>query len=106
MNSVEKEVLRKVVESGEGLLSPAIFINSICNRDKKTAHSLISSGYIEEVPNIINGQDYIFYRATIKGRSVFYPFCKRFLFLFKDDIRTIVVAMVTTIVTLIISNLF
>jgi hypothetical protein len=114
MNSKEKAILKKVVEDREGLLSPANYLNSIAGKDRQSAHRLIASGYVQEVPTTMptgNGdRNHTFYRATEKGRIVFEPLPKRLWYAMKSDIRTIMIAAITaivvTIVTIIITNLF
>lgn len=108
MTIQELDILKKTVEAHQGLLSPADFLNGICHRDGKSAHSLIALGLIEEVPHRVHERDYIFYRATEKGRFVFYPIYKKLWYWFKGDIRTIIVAgiisVVTTLITLLVKS--
>lgn len=99
----EKDILRKTVEWHKGLLSPADFINGICKRDEKSAHSLISKGFIEEVPHKLHDKDYIFYRASEKGRAVFYPIYKKVWLAVKGDIRTVIVAVIISIITTLVT---
>ena len=97
MNEKQKRYLKKTVEADSGLLSPSEFINNVCKRDKKNAHDLIVRGFIEEVPEIVADRKYNFYRATEKGRSIFYPWYKKIWFYFKGDLRTIIVSLVTSL---------
>jgi len=100
MNKKEENILQKVVEHPRGLLSPAEYINGLCQRDGKIAQKLVSLGYIEEVPIIIGeGQQLNFYRATEKGYSVFYPIPQKIWYWFKGDIRTIIVTVITSVIT-------
>ena len=99
MTKKEKDILKKVVEHPDGLISPADYINVICQRDTKSAHGLVALRYIEEVPTMIDtGKQLNFYRATEKGRSVFYPMHKRLWYLIKGDVRTIIVAVITSLI--------
>jgi len=93
----EKDILKKTVDARQGLLSPMEFINGICQRDEKSAHSLIATGFIEEVPHKVHDRDYIFYRATKKGRAVFYPLHKKAWHAIKSDIRTVIVSVITAL---------
>jgi len=106
MNKKEKEVLKKAMESNDGLISPAVMINSYAGCRRKIPENLVSLGYLEIVPEEINtGKIINFYRVTEKGFAVFYPLHKKIWHTLKGDIRTIVVAVITTIITLFISSL-
>ncbi len=104
VNRQQKEILKKVVDYKEGLILPIVFRN-IVDGDGKSAHALIASGHIGEVPLHLNGQTYTAYRASERGRMVFEPSLKRFWYAVKADIRTIVVAAITAIVTILITNM-
>ena len=99
MTSEEKEMLQKLVDANQGLLSPSEFFAGICKRNEKSAHNLISHGLVDEVPNQVHGRDYLFYRAAEKGRAVFYPIHQKAWYWFKGDVRTIIVALITAILT-------
>ncbi len=101
MHAQQKEILRGVVEYPLGLISQSQFFNSICKGDKKTAHILITSGFIEEVTRKIRetNQDATFYRPTLKGQAIFYPWYRRLWYLIKGDVRTIIVATIISLIT-------
>lgn len=101
MDKKEKEVLKKVCDNPRGLLNQSELINCLPGGDTRLSHSLITSGFIEEVKRRekANGQEVTFYRLTEKGRMVFNPIYKRMWFLIKGDVRTIVVAIITALVT-------
>jgi len=105
MTEQEKDILKKTADSNQGLLSPAEFLNTICQNNHKAGHNLVSLGYIEEIPTIKNQRSYTFYRASAKGRSVLYPIHKKLWYLIKGDTRTIVVASVISIITTLITLL-
>ena len=50
MNKNESEILKKSIDSKDGLLSPATLINSIAKRDQRSVENLVALGYLEEVP--------------------------------------------------------
>lgn len=101
MTKEEKEVLKKIFESPNGLLSQDALFALIPNRNTKISHSLITSGYIEEVIRRIKLQqiEATFYRITEKGRMVFEPLLNRLWFSLKGDIRTIIVSGITALLT-------
>jgi len=103
MNKKERGILKKVVEHHHGLLSPADYINGVCQHDTKIAHRLVSLGYVEEVPTTLSTGHYNFYRATEKGFSVFYPIHKRLWYLIKGDVRTVIVAVITSLIITVIT---
>lgn len=107
MNKEEKEVLKKVRDDSGGLLSQSDLINYLPNRDTRLSHSLITSGFIEEVNRKIKATqiEATFYRLTEKGRIIFEPFYKRLWFLIKGDIRIIIVAAITALIISIISKM-
>lgn len=67
MNKKEKIILKKAVKYHQGLLSPAIMINSLAERDQKSVEVLVVNKYLEEVPREHNGEVINFYRVTAKG---------------------------------------
>ena len=93
--------MRNVFESPNGLLSQDALFALIPNRNTKISHSLITSGYIEEVVRRIKLQqiEVTFYRITEKGLMVFEPLPKRLWFAVKGDVRTIIVSGVTALLT-------
>ncbi len=107
MNAIEKEVLKKIHDNPQGLLSQTDLINCLPNGNTKISHSLIAKGYIEEVSRLIKATqvEVTFYRLTEKGIMEFEPLRKRFWFLIKSDTRTILVSAITAIVTSIITIL-
>ncbi len=106
MTKEEKRILKEIVTRG-GLLSPATVINAIAKGDRRSVENLVVKGYIEEVPQDIQGprDTYTlnFYRATEKGLLVFAPLYKRILFAIKGDIRTIIISAITALITTLIT---
>jgi len=100
--------LNNIKDLNIGLLSQSDIMNCIPNRDTRITHSLIVSGYIEEVTRRIKATqiEVTFYRLTEKGHMVFAPIYKRFWFSIKGDVRTIIVAAITALVVSMISGLF
>ncbi len=103
MDKIEKNILEQVKNHTRGLLSPADMINGIARKNTKAVERLIIYGYLEKVPEYKPGpngmQKYLFYRITEKGLNVFSPFYKKIWFMFKGDIRTIIVSVITAIIT-------
>jgi len=101
MDKKEKEILKKMLDNPNGLLSQSELISCLPDKDTKLSHSLITSGFIEETRRVIklSGLEATFYRLTEKGRIVFKPIYKRMWFLIKGDVRTIVVSIITALVT-------
>ena len=110
MSKREKEVLKKILDIPRGLLSQSELINCLPDHDTRVSHSLITSGYIEEVKRIekANKIEITYYRLTEKGRMLFEPLHKRLWFLVKGDVRTIIVSIITalviTTITILITN--
>ncbi len=104
MTENEKRILKAVVDRG-GLLSPADLINGIAQRDRKSVENLVVRGYLEEVPQDVKGvrlgttYSLTFYRATEKGLLVFSPWYIRMWHGLRGDVRTIVIAAITALVT-------
>ena len=108
MTANEKRILKAVVEHQKSPLSPADLINSIAKGDSRPVENLVSMGYLQEVPREhrdMQGGYYNvnFYRATEKGLLVFSPWYNRLWFGVKGDIRTIVVAAITALITILIA---
>ena len=101
MTNEEREILRKILDYPSGLLSQSDFLNLLPNRNTRIMHSLITSGYIEEVTRRIKFQQFeaTFYRITEKGRMVFAPFYRRYWFAIKGDVRTVIVSVITALLT-------
>ena len=101
MTREEKEVLKKVFESPIGLLSQDGLLALIPDRSTKISHSLITSGYIEEVKRLVKATqiEVTFYRITEKGRIVFASPPERLWFAIKGDVRTIMVSVITALLT-------
>ena len=107
MTENEKRILKAVVDRG-GLLSPAELINGIAQRDRRSVENLVVKGYIEEVPQDIRGghgdtYKLNFYRATNKGLLVFTPLYVRIWSVIKVDIRTVVIAAITALITTLVA---
>lgn len=107
MNDVEKEILRKAIESNEGLISPATMINSYARGKRRPVENLVAMGYLEHVPEQINtGKLINFYRVTEFGLATSYPLPKKIWHLIKGDIKTIMVAIITSILINIVIKFF
>ena len=104
MTKNEKIILKSVVDRG-GLLSPTDLINGIAQRDRKSVENLVVKGYLEEVPQDIKGiklgttYSLNFYRATEKGLLVFSLWYARVWHGMKGDVRTIIIAAITALIT-------
>lgn len=104
MTESEKKILKVVVDRG-GLLSPADLINGIAKQDRKSVENLVARGYLEEVPQDMKGiklgttYSLNFYRATEKGLLVFSPWQAKMWHGMKGDVRTIVIAAITALIT-------
>ncbi|MDP2695786.1 MAG: hypothetical protein Q8O87_00875 [bacterium] len=104
MTKYEKLILKAVVDRG-GLLSPADLINGIARQDRRLVENLVVRGYIEEVPQDMEGvrlgSTYTlnFYRATEKGLLVFSPWYTRMWHVLRGDVRTMVIAAITALIT-------
>ena len=104
MTENEKRILKAVVDRG-GLLSPADLINGIAQRDRKSVENLVVRGYLEEVPQDMKGvrlgstYSLNFYQTTEKGLLVFSPWYIRMWHGLRGDVRTIVIAAITALVT-------
>jgi len=104
MKKEEEDILKKCVENQGGLLSPASVINSFSKGNRGIPEKLVSLGYLELVPEEIHtGETINFYRVTEKGFAFFYPLHKKAWFYFKVDLRTILVAVIISVVTSIIT---
>lgn len=105
MDNKQKEILKKFIEYPKGLISQGAFLTAIAEKDTKSAHALISAGFIEEVTRRVveTGQDATFYRSTPKGRNVFAPWYVQAWFLIKGDLRTVIVACIISVITTLIT---
>ena len=108
MTEYEKLILKAVVGRG-GLLSPSDLINGIARQDRRVVENLVVRGYIEEVPQDVKGiklgstYSVNFYRATEKGLLVFSPWYSKVWHGMKGDVRTIVIATITALITSVIA---
>ncbi len=108
MTENEKRILKAVVDRG-GLLSPADLINGIAQHDRKPVENLVVRGYIEEVPQDVKGirlgstYSLNFYRATEKGLLVFSPWYIKMWHGLRGDVRTILIAAITALITSVIA---
>ena len=106
MKKEEKEVLKKAVDSIEGLLSPSTIINSYAGQKRGLVEKLVSLGCLEMIPEEIRtGSTINFYRVTEKGYSIFYPIYKKLWFWFRGDVKTIIIAVITAIITTILTSI-
>ena len=105
MDSKERILLEKIKNHHNRLLSPEELFNTLAAGDHATAHNLIVKRYIDEVHVEKIGKSYTAYRINEKGLSVFYPLLKKLWYLFKGDVRTIVVTVVISIITTLVTLL-
>src|SRR3989338_4662054 len=99
MNTKERQLLEKVKNHHNRLLSYEELFKTLAEGDHTTVHDLIAKHYVEEVPVVKIGKSYTAYRITEKGLSVFYPLFQKLWYLFKGDVRTIIVAVIISIIT-------
>ena len=97
MNKEEKEQLKNLVESEEGLLSVGVFTSGINKR--KIAQKLIARRLVEECQY----KNMPHYRATEKGLMIFESTLKKIWYFIKGDVRTIIVAIITSLIITIIT---
>ena len=105
MTTDEEIILTKFKDFDKGLLSPAEYLNMVSSRKNKSSHSLITKGYVEEVPTQVNGEVHNFYRLTDKANLYFLPFWKKSYIYIRKDIRTVLVAIIAAIGTTVAVNL-
>ncbi len=114
MDKKEREILKALVEHPRGELSPADFINGIARGDERSVRNLQSKGYVNTAPHPhrdLNGNyyDVPFYYATDKGLVEFEPWHKKIRFLFRGDLRTVIIALITalgiTLITIFIEKM-
>lgn len=87
----ERNILKKAIDSNEGLISPATMINSYAHGDQRSVEILVSRKYLERVYEFKEGThgatySIIFYTVTEKGLIQFDHFAKRLWFNFKNHI--------------------
>jgi hypothetical protein len=107
MNEEEKKILKEVLGRG-GLLSPADLINGIAKHNRRHVENLVVTGHLEEVPQDMHGfnnstYSINFYRATEKGLLRFSSWYKRIWFWIKGDVKTIIIATITALITSLIT---
>jgi hypothetical protein len=107
MRKIEKHVLRKIIEIPHGLLSQSDLISCLPDGDTRISHSLITSGYLEEVIRRIKATqiEVTYYRLTERGRAVLGPWYFKFWFVLRNDIRTVIVATITAVAVSVMSRL-
>jgi hypothetical protein len=105
MNKEENNFLKKVINHKgggmfeRGVISPASLFNGLGeHKNDKLIHKLISFGYIEEVPDDVNGKIVNFYRISEKGYNEFGPWYKKAWQFFTEDM-----AKILSIISLILS---
>lgn len=91
MNKNERRILKELIDDGRGLLSPSDFINGIADGDRRAVENLVTAGYVEEVPQDVNGghrgtYSLDFYRSTEKGRMLFRALPYRVIYEFKANV--------------------
>lgn len=89
MKKREKNILKKAVNSDEGLISPATMINGYAGGNQRLVEMLVSHGYLERVYSFREGlhnatYSIIFYAVTEKGQVSISSFPKRVWFSFKS----------------------
>ena len=105
LSDAEVSILKAVAKHHTGLLSPADLINGIAGRDEKSVNNLVAKGYLEEVSRDNPGfgaqptYSINFFRITEKGLIQLAPRREKIWFSMKGDIRTVVVAAITSVVT-------
>lgn len=106
----KRELLKKMLDyTNKGLFSPAEIFNAIGNgKSEKEIHELITDGFIEEVPkemphstpnNPVGVSKITFYRLSRNGKLLLSPFYIRIWNFIKDDFRTIVITILTSVIT-------
>lgn len=112
MNKEETKFLKKVIgHKGwgmfeRGVISPASLFNILGEyKNDKLIHKLISFGYIEEVPDDVNGKMVNFYRVSAKGYAEFDPLHKKMWQFFTDDMAKVlsVISLILSIIATVIS---
>lgn len=91
MTKEEKQILKKAVDSNDGLISPASMINSYAGGNQRLVETLVSNGYLERVYQFKEGihqatYSVIFYAVTEKGQMEFKPKITFLWFYFKNNI--------------------
>lgn len=98
MRKEDKNILRQAVQSGEGLLSPSIMINSFAQQNRGKVEQLVARGYLEMVPERIHTDRVVnFYRVTEKGLVQFDPWPAKLWFWFRGDVRSVIVSAITAV---------
>lgn len=105
MKKETKEILKKAVDCPKGKFSPADMVNGIAGGNDKQVEWLVVHKYLENVPVDKPGfhGDYYtlqFYRVSEKGYTIFAPWYKRVWFFVRGDIRTIIISVITSILTI------
>jgi ABC-type bacteriocin/lantibiotic exporter with double-glycine peptidase domain len=98
MNTEEKRILKTLVEQGTPQ-SPSEFVNGISRRNERAIQVLMIGKYIETTPVKKFGEIYDFYRPTEKGIAKSKNQFKWFWYNFRSDIRNILVAFITALIT-------
>lgn len=104
MNKKERDILKRVVQSNEGLISPATLINSFAQRDRQSVENLVAKGYLELVPEQVGDHMVNFYRVKEKGLIIFSSLINKIWFYLKEDLRTIIISIITTVLTVVVGN--
>ena len=96
MKKEEKELLNELVTSQQG------FKDSFALGAGKVAQlqPLIVREFVED----FQYKNISCYRATEKGRAVFYPLQQKLWFIIKSDVRTVIVSIITALLTTIMIN--
>lgn len=110
MDGSKELLLRKMLNyPNKGLFSPANLFNGIGNgKSEKEIHELITDGFVEEVlkemphstpGNAMGVSKITFYRLSRNGKLLLSPFYIRIWNFIKDDFRTIIITIITSVIT-------
>ncbi len=97
MNEEETRILKELVKHGTPQ-SPAMFVNSIAQRNERVVETLLVKGYVETTPVKKYGQMFDFYRPTEKGIAKSKGRFKWLWYNIRGDTRNIIVSSMTALV--------
>ena len=104
----KKELLKIIIDGNYKEYEYKNLIKLVGENESKLIRELIGTKYIDEVKrNVYAGSrgniEIIHYTVSEKGYLVFEPFYKKIWFTLKGDIRTIIIAVITSIIITIIT---
>jgi hypothetical protein len=111
----EKNFLKEMIDCPSGLLSHDDLFRILGkSKSGKTIQRLIGSGHIDEVyqkyPTPRGQVEIACYRVSEKGLAIFLPWYRKMWHVFRGDVRTVLVSVITAIIisiaTIYITNLF